>query len=170
MKNVLRWLDKHFELTIMAILLGILTIVMNAEILLRFFHLGSLKWGIEFCQYTFVYTTFLALPYCISQNTNLRIDVLVHALPEKVQRMFDVAGSVICLALWVFFFRHSLEVLRLSIEKPQYSSTLGISLAWLYGVPVVSFLLAIIREVQSLLRSLKRYTREKDEHRSGEEG
>lgn len=152
MKKFVKWLDKNFELTVMAILLAALTGVMLAEILLRTLRLGSIQWGIEFCQYCFVYSTFLAIPYCISADSNLKIDVLINCFSPMVQKIISFVNSAICIVFWGYMCFSARSVLAGAILKPQYSTTMGFSLAWIYGIPLIAFALAVIREIQHLIK------------------
>lgn len=67
--QVIRWLDAHFEETIMVFLVSALTIVMMLQVILRYIFNAPLYWAEEFCSYCLVWSTFVSLGFCTRQNT-----------------------------------------------------------------------------------------------------
>ena len=67
--SVLKYLDKKFELIIMAGFLVLFTVLMFANVVLRFLFNGSIVWAYELCRYCLVGSTFFSIP--INRSTPL---------------------------------------------------------------------------------------------------
>lgn len=58
----LRWLDKHFEHVILAILLIVLTFFSFANVIMRYVLKGGISWSDEVCKYSLVLSGFFSVP------------------------------------------------------------------------------------------------------------
>ena len=54
MKRFLKWLDEDLEETLLMILLVAISVVMMAQVVMRYFFRQSMSWPEEFCRFCFV--------------------------------------------------------------------------------------------------------------------
>jgi len=163
LKRMIRWLDKYFEEVILCTLLFILTTVMMTQIVLRFGFKIGIVWSEELCRYTFIYTAFFAIPYCIKRKSMLRVDMIVNKFPVRVRRVIELALEVVCLAFWAYIWYYSWFVLQQSLHDEQRSTTMGIGLYWVYGMPFFAFFFAVVRQIQSLYYTIKNFKKPPEE-------
>lgn len=71
------------------IAVGLLILIMTADIAIRFFGIGSLPWLIEVAEYVLCGGTFLAAPWVLRQGAHVRIDIVLTALPRRVSRRLE---------------------------------------------------------------------------------
>ncbi|MGH7003185.1 MAG: TRAP transporter small permease [Alphaproteobacteria bacterium] len=85
------------------IAVGILILLMSADIAIRFFKLGSLPWLIEIVEYVLCGGTFLAAPWVLRQGAHVRVDILLTSVPKwlsrRLEQFVDVAGCVVSAVL-----------------------------------------------------------------------
>ena len=79
--RLIKWLDEHFEETLMIILLIIIACVTMIQVIVRKVPwLTSLTWAEEFCRFMWIWSVFISLPYTIRMENMLRVGVLVNLL------------------------------------------------------------------------------------------
>ena len=61
MKKFLKWLDEDFEESILMIFLIVMSVVMMAQVIMRYFFKASMTWPEEFCRFMFVFSGFLSI-------------------------------------------------------------------------------------------------------------
>ena len=87
------------------IMIGILILIMSADIAIRFFGLGSLPWLIEIAEYVLCGGSFLAAPWVLRQGAHVRIDILLTSLPQSVSRRIEQFVDLIgCAVSGILFY------------------------------------------------------------------
>jgi TRAP-type C4-dicarboxylate transport system permease small subunit len=150
MKRVWTFCDEHLEKVFLCVLLSAIALVMLTDIVLRLLRVPSISWAVEFCQYCFVYTAFISIPYCIKKGTALNIDIFVNFLPVKAKKSVALLTAFISLALWSYFCHHAWFVLADSVTHLQTSTTMGFPMYWIYGMPAFAFAAAVLRQAQQI--------------------
>ena len=77
------------------IAVGLLILIMTADIAMRFFGIGSLSWLIEVAEYVLCGGTFLAAPWVLRQGAHVRIDIVLTALPRRVSRRLEQFADLV---------------------------------------------------------------------------
>ena len=137
MKQVLKFLDKHLEEYLIAILLIALTLIMLLQIVMRYVFNNSLSWPEELSRYCFVYITFLTLGYCVRNDSMLRLDILKELLPSKIWTVLQAIVRIVSLIFFLCMFVNSLDLLascRTWNSVYLYLSVNGIGI-WTCGYP-----------------------------------
>ncbi|MDR1874512.1 MAG: TRAP transporter small permease [Synergistaceae bacterium] len=151
----LRWLDEHFEETILVVLLVVINFVMLAQIVARYILNDSMSWPEEFSRYCYVWTVFLSISYSIAKGNMLRVGVVMDLLPAKAQSTIRILCNLIMLALFWVFFRHSVSVVgHIKNVTHEISSAMRIPMWLVYMATLVGFGLAIARMVQTLFKNI----------------
>ena len=58
----LKWLDRHFEHTVLAVLLVVLTVLSFMNVVMRYGFQSGLSWSDEVCKYSLVLSGFFSMP------------------------------------------------------------------------------------------------------------
>jgi TRAP-type C4-dicarboxylate transport system permease small subunit len=133
------------------LLFAALIIVVVIQILSRYFPYDVI-WTEELSRYLFVYSMVTAAPLALRRNEFITVDILIEALPEKGQRIYEsiIAGAIAIFSLVLFIY--SLTFINLGLDF--YSPTLGFLMAYAYAaIP----LLAILLFVYSITYIVDRY-------------
>lgn len=103
-----RWL-LHAGAAASALLLGVLALLVTADVVARNLGWGTLPWILEVSEYCLPLATFLVAPWLLSRSEHVRVDVLLTALPPTVaralNRLADAAGFAVCAVFVVYGVR-----------------------------------------------------------------
>ncbi|MBL3540590.1 MAG: TRAP transporter small permease [Aminivibrio sp.] len=146
--KILKWLDKHFEEYILSGLLVVIAVVMILQVIMRYVFNASLSWAEEASRYAFVWSALVSIGYTIKENSILKVDTLVEALPAGLKR---ILVTLINLSVTVFFgylFISSIPAVHRVVMTGQTSPALKIPLGWIYFAAVAGFFLAMARSIQ----------------------
>jgi TRAP-type C4-dicarboxylate transport system permease small subunit len=88
------------------IAIGLLILLMTADIAIRYFGWGSLPWLIEVVEYILCGGSFLAAPWVLRQGAHVRVDILLTSLParitRRVEQALDLVGCAVSAALFYY--------------------------------------------------------------------
>lgn len=162
-KQVLKFLDKHLEEYLIAILLIALTLIMLLQIVMRYVFNNSLSWPEELSRYCFVYITFFTWGYCVRNDSMLRLDILKELLPSKIWTVLQAIVRIVSLIFFLCMFVNSLDLLASMQKTSRVSAALGIPYTFIYLSTVLGFGLAVIRGVQMIVEPVIAYFKKKGE-------
>ena len=147
----LKWLDKHFEHVILAILLIVLTILSFGNVVMRYALKSGMSWSDEVCKYSLFLSGFFSIPCWIRYNTGIKVDALTELFPEKVKKALLYVTDVIMIVLLGVMTKGSINLVKTCQSVNQKSPALQIPMAYLYGLITFAFLLSIFRYVQMMI-------------------
>lgn len=124
-----------FEKLLITIGFAVATLLLFANVVLRYlFHTG-LPWVLEAVQYLFAWVVLVGAAYGFHVGAHLGIDLLVQKFSPRNQRLFALFGLAVCLAFAgiVFYYSviYTIKVyqwgdLSLDLEIPQWIPYLAI--------------------------------------------
>ncbi|MCD8140851.1 MAG: TRAP transporter small permease [Planctomycetaceae bacterium] len=155
--RVLKWLDRHFEETVLILLLVIISCVMFLQVIMRYIFNDSMTWPEEFCRYCYVWTAFFSLAYTVRQGNMLRVAVVMDLLPQTARKVVFILVNVVCLIVFAVFFGHSIGVVQSIHKMGQTSTAMGWSMAMVYMCTVIGFGLAAVRMAQSIYHQIRNF-------------
>ncbi len=86
------------EVNAIALLLGLMTLVTFANVVLRKLFNSSLIWGLEVTLILFAWLVLFGISYGFKVTAHLGVDALVNVFPKKGQRVFALMSAAACLA------------------------------------------------------------------------
>ena len=86
---------------IVMIMLGVMSIVVFAQVIFRIVHL-SIPWSEELSKYLLIWCTFLGSAMCIRKGSLVGLEFLKNALPQKQQKILQTVLNIIVCLLLVF--------------------------------------------------------------------
>ena len=146
---MIRKLLYSLEEYLLAVLLALMVLLVFAQVVSRYALHRSLSYTEELVRYFFVWSTFLGAGAALKRGRHLKLDVVVHRLPEgwrKAGRGFALGGTLLLFAVIGIY---GLYIVRLQIQTGQTTAALGMP-AWWVGLSVPAGCgLLIVRAVQS---------------------
>lgn len=152
MKKLVHEIDQHFEEWLLTFFLGAMAVIMLLQVVMRYVFKSALAWPEEVCRYLYIWSCFLGVSYCISQKSELRIDLFEKLFRGKVRFLFQLFLRLICICLYGYLFYTSLSVISHVYETGQLSSAARIPMYLVYLSIPVSMILAVFRSVQSAIK------------------
>ena len=147
----MRKLNEYLEEVILVILLVCMIFVLGLQIVLRYVFKNSLSWSEELVRYMFVWSTFIGIPYCIKNNTSIRVNQFKTAMPIKVQNILSYVDKFIMFILFLIMAVFSIDIVNSSFASGQSSAAMGIPY-WLIQISVpIGSVLSLIRIVQNVM-------------------
>ncbi|GAB1428168.1 hypothetical protein MASR2M17_15960 [Aminivibrio sp.] len=136
--KILKWLDEHFEEYILSGLLVVIAAVMMLQVIMRYVFNASLSWAEEASRYAFVWSALMSIGYTIKENSILKVDTLVEALPGSLKNlMITLINFAVALFFGYLFISSVRQFSGLSRSR---KPCLNIHLGWIYSQPLrVSF-------------------------------
>lgn len=147
---VLKWIDQHFEEAILAILLVIMSLLTGAQVFMRYVLNNSLTWSEELNRFCYIWSGFISVGYCIRKRIEIRIDMIVNALPHTLHEIVDIIATVITIILLALFLKGGCAILNEVLVSGQTSSSLNLPMKYVYAAPVVGFGIGILRSLQHI--------------------
>ena len=142
---------------ILAILLGVIVVVMFAQVFFRYVLNNSLSWSEEIVRFLFIWLTFWGAALNIRDKWHIGVDFFVTQLPQRWSRRVFLAGSVVVLLFLLFLVGGGF--VWVYYAEGASSSALGLPLHLvLYGaLPVTSVAgcYYIIRNIRKEMHTLR---------------
>lgn len=154
--SVLKWIDEHFEESILVILLAMISIIMMAQIVARTIS-SSITWAEEFARYCYIWTVFFSLGYTIRKGNMLKVGVVMDLLPNKLRKSIEIITNIIMLVLFVILFYYSIIYTNKVKLSGQLSPAIRIPMWIMYLSTIIGFGLASLRMVQEIIKNFKEF-------------
>jgi C4-dicarboxylate transporter DctQ subunit len=84
------------EETIIAILLGLMTLVTFINVVLRYGFNDSLTWGLEATTFLFAWLVLFGISYSVKVTAHLGVDALTNLFSTNVRRVLAIIAAAIC--------------------------------------------------------------------------
>lgn len=156
--KVLKWLDEHFEETLLVILLVLIACVSMAQVVARQIPgIQPLTWAEEFCRFMWIMSVFISLPYTIRKDNMLRVKVLLDLLPHVLRKTVNLIVDVINTAVMALFAYHSVGVYQGIVKSGELSPAMLWPMSVIYAVMVAGFAFGAVRGVQMIIIHAKNF-------------
>lgn len=85
-----------FEETAIAVLLGVMTLLTFANVVLRYLFNSSLIWGQEVVLILFAWLVLFGISYCVKVTAHLGVDVVINILPGRARFVVVLMAAGAC--------------------------------------------------------------------------
>ncbi len=87
-----------FEETVIAVLLGLMTMITFVNVVLRYLFNSSIIWGLEVVLILFAWLVLFGVSYGVKVTAHLGVDALTSVLPEGARKAVALLAAAICIA------------------------------------------------------------------------
>lgn len=160
--KVIKWLDEHFEETILIVLLVMISCVELIQVIFRNLpFVPALTWAEEFCRFCWIWSVFLSLPYTIRKGSMLRVNVLLDVFPQKVRTVLNIFVDLVTTASMILLGVTSISV----IDKIMKSGETSPAMCWpmwiIYSVMFLGFFGGAVRGLQQAYLHIRHFNDKK---------
>ncbi|MEM6440081.1 MAG: TRAP transporter small permease [Pseudomonadota bacterium] len=96
-----------FEETLIAVILGLMTIITFANVVVRYAFNSNILWALEATTYLFAWLVLLGAGYAVKTGAHLGVDVLVNALPAGLRRLMGLICAAVCISFALLLLKGS---------------------------------------------------------------
>ena len=89
---------QRLEETVIAVILGMMTLITFINVVLRYVFNDALIWGLEVTLILFAWLVLLGISYGFKVTAHLGVDALVNFLPGRGRRILALLAAICCLA------------------------------------------------------------------------
>ena len=91
----------QIEETLIAIILGFMTLITFANVVVRYGFNSNLLWALEATVFLFAWLVLIGASYCVKKNQHLGIDLVANMLPPKGRRILALFAVFACIVFSV---------------------------------------------------------------------
>lgn len=149
--------------------LTICVILVNANVIMRYFFNSPIHWCEEVVTSLFVWTVFIGSSYAYRKHSHLGVDILVNRMPPKMKSVVKAIMSVVEFLVLVMLtvvssqYVYHLIVSRSGKIKIMMTDLLRVP-KWWTGIAVpIGFGLSAIYSVYFMVKAVRAYTKNKKE-------
>lgn len=156
--KVIRWLDEHFEETILVVLLVLISCVELVQVIIRNIPwIPALTWAEEFCRFCWIWSVFLSLPYTIKKASMLRVSVLLDVFPVKVRNSINIIVDLITTAAMLLLGYYSIGVVQGILNSGETSPAMSWPMWIIYSIMFIGFFGGAFRGIQQAVLHIKHF-------------
>lgn len=149
-----KFLDKHLEEMLTVLLLSLMSLLICAQVFMRYVMDSSLAWSEELARYCFIWATYLGVSYAVKRNAHICVEAAITRLPARLKACFVVLSHLLFIVFAALVVKEGYALTLKIFKFGQTSSSLGLPMGVIYLAPTVGFGLVILRLVQSIVVEL----------------
>lgn len=129
------------EETLIALILGLMTLVTFANVVARYVFNSNILWALETTAFLFAWLVLIGASYCVKTRAHLGVDVVLNFAPPRVRRLLALLAVVACLVFSVLLLIGSWNFWAPFAALPMLDGTVK-DQAWyeVNDVPMLDFL------------------------------
>lgn len=97
----------QIEETLIAILLGLMTVITFANVIARYVFNDNLLWALEVTVFLFAWLVLLGASYCVKKNLHLGIDIVANMLSARNRRIMALVAVSACIIFSLLLLKGS---------------------------------------------------------------
>ena len=131
----------EIEETLIALILGLMTLVTFANVIARYVFNANILWALETTVFLFAWLVLIGASYCVKTRAHLGVDVVTNMVGPGARRILALIAVVACLAFSVLLLVGSWNYWAPFAALPMLDGTLK-DQAWyeVNDIPMVDFL------------------------------
>ncbi len=112
-----------FEETLIAVLLGSMTLITFANVIARYIFNSNILWALEATVFLFAWMVLLGVPFGVKHTFHIGVDVLVRAVSPGTRKVLSLIAVAACLAFSILLLKGSWDYWSPFIGKRAFLET-----------------------------------------------
>ncbi len=88
----------RIEETLIAVLLGLMTLITFANVVARYVFNSNILWALELTVFMFGWLVLLGASYAVKKSAHLGVDAIINLLSPRPRRLIGLLAALICIA------------------------------------------------------------------------
>lgn len=109
------------EETVIAVLLGLMTIITFANVIARFAFNSNILWALELTVFLFAWLVLLGASYAVKTHSHLGVDAIVNLLPPRPRRVLALISITACLVFSLLMLKGAYDYWAVFADLPPTS-------------------------------------------------
>lgn len=151
---MLKFLDKHLEESLLVVLLSVMSLLIGAQVFMRYVMQDSLTWSEELARYCFIWATYLGVSCAVKHKAHICVEALTGKLPVVARHYANILSHLLFIVFAVMVLKEGYALTAKVFGFGQKSSAMGLPMGYVYLAPTVGFGLVIIRLLQSIYQEI----------------
>ena len=106
-QGALGHLTDQIEETLIAVFLGLMTLITFANVIARYLFNDNILWALEATVFLFAWMVLLGASYCVKKSLHLGVDILINALPPGAKKAVGLIAVAACLVFCLVLLKGS---------------------------------------------------------------
>ena len=150
--SVLKFLDEHAEEYIVVTCLGVMSVLIFVQVIMRYVFNNSLSWSEELSRYLLIWMVNIGISYAVKKKCHVRITALDTVLSPKAKKVLEIISSMLVLVFAGTVTYLGYLVAAFNIKMGQMSQAMEFLPMWVVYLAVpIGFALTCFRTIQNLL-------------------
>ncbi len=131
----------QIEETLIAVILGLMTLVTFANVIARYVFNANILWALETTVFLFAWLVLIGASYCVKTRAHLGVDVVLNMVSHSTRRILAIVAVAACLAFSLLLMIGSWNYWAPFAALPMLDGTLK-DQAWyeVNDIPMLGFL------------------------------
>lgn len=153
--NYLENILNSLEETLVALGISLASVILFANVVLRYFFNSGWEWAEEAARYSIVWIVFLGGSICARKGMHLSVDAVAVRLSAARQRLLRILVDSLTFVFCIFLVIYGSDLVMLAYETEQLTPGLEMPIYYVYlAIPTGGALMAL-RSLQDLYRALR---------------
>lgn len=108
----------RFEETVIALLLGLMTLVTFANVVARYVFNSNILWALEATVFMFAWLVLLGASYAVKKHSHLGVDAIINIVSQPVRRAMALFSVACCLVFSLLLLKGAWDYWAVFAELP----------------------------------------------------
>ena len=146
----MKFLDKYFEEILLVTLISAMSVLIIAQIFMRFVIGSSITWSEELARYLFIWMTWIGTSYAVKKHAHIRVTAVSQKFPLHLSPYFNILTYIIFLVFCGLVVKEGIALTEKIFRFNQQSASLGVPMGYIYLAPVFGLSLTALRLLQAI--------------------
>lgn len=148
-------IDDHLEEALLVFLLSMMSVLIGAQVFMRYVMQDSLTWSEELARYCFIWATYIGVSYGVKRKAHICVTAVSERLSTRGRHYIHIFAYLVFGAFALLVMKEGYALSMKIFGFGQKSSSLGMPMGWLYMAPTIGFGLVIWRLVQQIAQEFR---------------
>ena len=164
MKSIVKFLDRLEEVILILMFAGMVLIIFF-QVIMRYGFNNSLSWSEELGKFLFVWLSWLGISIGAKRGEHIKITMLIDKLPFIKAHVLNIISEIIVMIICAITTYYGI-ILVIKQINVNYAG-IKISMAWGYLAVVTGCCTMILRNISSIVVSIKKINSYKNKRKGG---